>query len=205
MAENMLFVAVIPAAGLSSRMGRFKPLLPFGDSTVIETSVGTALSYVDKAAVILGKRSEELSKLLSSRFSDKLILAENRDYETTDMLTSVKIGLCAIGACDACFILPADMPGVASDVYTALANAFDKDDEVLIPVIGGRKGHPVLISSALIPRVIAYSGDMGLKGFFKECKVRYIPVDNKGIIIDLDTPEDYKNIRNADARLTDKA
>ena len=192
------FAAVIPAAGLSSRMGDFKPLLRFNGSTVIESAVSSALVHCDTAAVVLGKRARELRELLQSRFKERLIFAENPDYASTDMLTSVKIGIGALNKLESkiagFFISPADMPCIPPTVYGALTAEFDcGKDEALIPVAGGRRGHPPLIASRLAPDILAYDGADGLRGFYRTVSVREIPIPDKGIHTDLDTPEDYRS------------
>ena len=196
MQDGFRIAAVVPAAGLSSRMGSFKPLLPYADGTVIEASVGNALSRAQRAVVVLGKRGDELRELLFSRFGDRLLFVMNPDYASTDMFASVKIGLRAIGECGAFFIAPADMPLISPSVYAALADAFTGSDEILLPVVGGRRGHPPLISAALIPEILAYDGSDGLRGFYRKRKVREISVDDEGVVTDLDTPLDYEEIKN---------
>lgn len=196
MGEKKRFAAVIPAAGLSSRMGDFKPLLEFNGSTVIESAVTGALSSCDTAVIVLGKRAAQLRELLQSRFKNRLIFAENPDYASTDMLASVKIGVRAIESIDSgysgFFISPADMPCIPPEVYMGLITEFDRaKDEVLIPVTGGRRGHPPLIASKLIPDILAYNGTDGLRGYYHGASVREIPIADSGILTDLDTPEDY--------------
>ena len=186
--------AVIPAAGLSSRMGRFKPLLPFGDSTVIEHAVGTALAVCDTAVAILGKRADELRELLS-RFGDRLIITENPDYASTDMLTSIQLGVRALPDCDAFFLVPADMPLIAESTYRALVDAFDGSAEALIPTFGGRRGHPPLISATLIPEILGDTGGGGLKAILRRHTVRLIHVEDRGCTVDLDTPADYEALK----------
>lgn len=192
MADNMRFWAVVPAAGESRRMGRFKPLLPLGESTVIETAVACALTAADKAVVTVGKRSGELAAVLRDSFGEQVIIVENPDYAVTDMLTSVKLGLSVVADCDAFFILPADMPLVSADTFRALAAGFREGDEVLIPTFNGRQGHPVLAAAVLIPGILDYSSDTGLKGFFNSRRVRRTDVADTGILTDLDTPQDYE-------------
>ena len=186
------FGAVIPAAGLSSRMGAFKPLLPYGGGTVIESAVDSVLPYVSAAAAVLGNRADELRAALRASFGDRLIIAENPAYAATDMLTSVKIGLRAIGGCDAFFLLPADMPAVPAAVYEALIGAFDGCAEVIYPVLDGRRGHPPLIAASLIPAILAYEGGGGLRAILSGCRTKEIPVQSGGILLDLDTPQDYE-------------
>lgn len=186
------FGAVIPAAGLSSRMGAFKPLLPYGGGTVIEAAVGPALQYADKAVVVLGNRAGELGAALRASFGDRLTFALNPDYASTDMLRSVQIGLRAMGECGAFFLLPADMPAIPPSVYGALTASFDGSADVIYPVLGGRRGHPPLIHSRLIPDILAYEGGGGLRAILSVRSVREIPITDSGILVDLDTPSDYE-------------
>ena len=193
MKKRFRFGAVIPAAGLSSRMGAFKPLLPYGNSTVIGSAIGSVLPYVDTAAVITGCRADELSEALSRGFGNRLTIVNNLDYASTDMLTSVRIGLRALGECDAFFLLPADIPAVTAKVYEALISAFDGEADVIYPVYDGRRGHPPLIHSRLIPDILAYEGDGGLRAILSGRDIKDIGVNDRGILRDLDTPQDYQN------------
>ena len=68
------FGAVIPAAGMSSRMKAFKPLLPYGKSTVIESTVATVLEAVTTAVVVLGNRADEVEAVLKQRFGDRVTM-----------------------------------------------------------------------------------------------------------------------------------
>ena len=136
--------AAIPAAGLSSRKGAFKPLLQFGGETVIEASVSNALSAADHAFVVLGKRADELRELLAARFGERLSFAVNPDYASSDMLASIRIALALMDGYDAFFISPADMPLISPAVYKTLADAFRPDDGILMPVASGRRATPVV-------------------------------------------------------------
>lgn len=196
MAGEYRFGAVIPAAGLSSRMGAFKPLLPYEGATVIEAAIGLVLPYIDSAVAVLGKRADELRAVLGERFGESLTIACNPDYASTDMFVSVKIGLRAMGECDAFFLLPADMPAIPSAVYEALINAYDGTCDVIYPVVSGRRGHPPLISARLIPDILAYEGEGGLRAILRGCKTKEIRISDKGILLDLDTPQDYAEVQS---------
>lgn len=191
MVSGFRLAAVIPAAGLSSRMGTFKPLMMFGSQTVIEACVENAVSAVDQTVIVLGKRANEIRDLLTARFGHTVLFIDNPDFASTDMLTSVRIALRSLGDCDAFFITPADMPMIPPSVYREIYRSFCPDDDILIPVTGGRRGHPPLISARLIPDIIAYDGTDGLRGFYRSHKVREIEVRDTGILKDLDTPADY--------------
>lgn len=195
MKQKYRFGALIPAAGLSSRMGAFKPLLPCGDSTVIETAIGSVFPYVSTAVAVVGHQGEKLRSVLTDTFKDRLTIVTNPDYATTDMLRSVQLGLRAMGDYDAFFLLPADMPLIKPQVYEALITAFDNSADVIYPVFGGRRGHPPLISSAVVPAILGYRGDGGLRAILNSCVTKEVKIPDSGILTDLDTPRDYENIR----------
>lgn len=192
MPEKFRFGAVIPAAGLSSRMGAFKPLLPFGEQTVIEASVGSVMPYVSTAVAVVGFRGGEVAATLRDRSDPRLTIARNPDYAATDMLRSVQLGLRAMGECDAFFLLPADMPLISPAVYEALIAAFDGGCDVIYPVIDGRRGHPPLISARLIPAILGYEGGGGLRAILSDRLTKEIAIADEGILTDLDTPQDYE-------------
>ena len=188
--------AVIPAAGLSSRMGKFKPLLRCRNSTVIETAIGSVLPYVSSAVAVVGYQGEKLGQVLTSRFGDRLTIITNPEYASTDMLRSVQLGIRALDECDAFFLLPADMPLIEPPVYQAMIAAFDASAEVFYPVYDGKRGHPPLISCALAPAILDYRGDGGLRAILSSRAVKEVRIADEGILVDMDTPEDYENIKN---------
>ena len=188
--------AVIPAAGMSSRMQAFKPLLPFRDSTVIECTAEAALEAAPRVVVVLGNHADEVERVLKKRFGDRLTIVRNPDYRSTDMLYSVQIGLDALGKCDGFFLLPGDMPAVGSDTLRALAEAFDGEHKVIFPSCNGRKGHPPLIAASLIPAIRSYRSEGGLRAILSDVPKKVIELGDKGITTDLDTPEDYAAMLN---------
>ena len=190
------FGAVIPAAGMSSRMKSFKPLLPFRDSTVIECTVEAVLRVVSRAVVVLGNQADAVERVLKIRFGDRLTIVRNPDYRTTDMLRSVQIGLDALQECDAFFLLPGDMPAVGSDTLKTLMQAFDGRHMVIFPTCNHRKGHPPLIHSSLISAIRNYRGEGGLRAVFRDVPQLSIELSDMGITADLDTPKDYAEIIN---------
>lgn len=186
------FGAVIPAAGMSSRMGEFKPLLPLGADTVIERTVGSVLPYAESVVVVLGNRTDEVREVLQKRFGSRVETALNPDYRTSDMLRSVQLGLEKLGECDGFFLLPGDMPAVGGGVFAALMEAFDGESRVIYPTCRGKKGHPPLIRASLIPEILAYNGEGGLRAILQKNSPTYVEHPDTGTAIDLDTPEDYR-------------
>lgn len=99
---------LIPAAGLSSRMGDFRPLMPLRGKTLIENTIDSLLLCgAAPNVVVLGRRGRDLEAILKSRYiGDGVITVFNPDYAATDMLTSVKLWLDALPECRAFFLLP---------------------------------------------------------------------------------------------------
>ncbi len=187
--------ALILCAGESSRMGDFKPLLPLEDSTVIERSVSSVLDVCSHAVVVTGKRAEEVEEVLERAFSGRVSFVRNERYSFTDMLTSIRLGLSVLPFCEYFFLLPGDMPLVRRETFERLIEDRHSAD-TLYPVFHGRRGHPVLISTRLKEQILAYCGDSGLKGFLSTVdSIKEIPVEDSGILLDLDTRDDYQTAK----------
>ncbi len=191
--------ALILAAGLSRRMGEFKPLLPLRGGTVIENSVESVLrGGAETAVVVTGYRADEVESVLHAAFGDRVAFARNEDYASTDMMRSVQIGAAALPECAAFFLLPGDMPVVAHDTFEKLL-AFRKREKapVIFPTLDGFRKHPPLIDARLIPAICAFAGDGGLRGLWKryEHDIRTVAVDDAGVWVDLDTRSEYQECK----------
>lgn len=187
---------LILAAGLSSRMGDFKPLMPLRGKTLIENTIDSMLLCgINSVTVVVGYRGREVERVLRSRyFGDTVTVAYNRDYAVTDMLASVKIGLAAMPPCDAFFLLPGDMPVVSKETFLAVAQAMPpRGDSVVFPTLEGYRKHPPLIGGRFIPLILDYDGAEGLRGFWRlhEDAVITVPVDDVGCWTDIDTFAQY--------------
>jgi len=181
--------ALIVAAGMSSRMGQFKPMLNIGSISVAQRIIATlSQSGVGKIVMVTGYNATMLERHLAG---NGVIFLRNEDYETTQMFDSVKIGLrYLLGKCDRILFTPVDVPlFTAKTVKTIL----DSGAPLVCPICEGRQGHPILIANELIPEILADSGEMGLKGAIDRCSVPLmrIDVDDPGTIHDADTPEDF--------------
>lgn len=189
---------LIPAAGLSSRMGDFKPLLPLRGRTVIENTAELLLSAgAEQLVVVLGHRGTEVETLLRARYPEQVIPVYNPAYAASDMLASIKIGLAAMPACDAFFLLPGDMPIVSAATCQAVRQVLPMGAKrAVFPAVLGRRRHPALIAGSLIPEILAYDGTDGLRGFWRQnaALVDTVPVSDDGCCTDLDTPEQYQAV-----------
>ena len=181
--------ALIVAAGMSKRMGKFKPMLSIGSISVAQRVVATlSQAGVSKIVMVTGYNATMLERHLAG---NGIIFLRNEQYETTQMFDSVKIGLrYLLDKCDKVLFTPVDVPlFTAKTVKTIL----DSGAPLAVPMCEGRQGHPILISNELLPEILEDSGEMGLKGAMDRCSVPLmrIDVEDFGTIHDADTPEDF--------------
>ncbi len=189
--------ALIVAAGLSSRMGDFKPMLPLGESTIIRTVIGKLKSVGCQSIVLVtGHRAAELERHVADL---DVLTVKNPEYVVSDMFSSVKLGLRALPEATAqLFFLPGDIPLFSPDTLLAMKMEMAKTKrEVVIPVHEGRRGHPLLISRTIVPEILDYRGEMGLKGALARLNERsaFLEVRDAGVTLDADRPEEYRRLQ----------
>lgn len=185
---------LVLAAGMARRMGTTKQLLPFGDKTVLQTVVDTLVdAKLAGVAVVLGHDAEAVRDSLRGR---PVRFCVNEAYRE-GMFSSVLCGLRALPAdADAALIALGDQPQIALNAVRAVAQAYREGDKgIVVPVSGERRGHPVLIDLSRYRReILSLSGDRGLKPVVRGHPedTLEVPVDDEGILRDLDTPADYR-------------
>ena len=185
--------AIILAAGRSERMGAFKPLLPFGPKTVIETCIENMRSGgVETVVVVLGldSRAEELKTHLQN---SRITFAINPD-PVSEMSDSIACGVRALTeGIQAVIINPVDHAAVPGEVVAMLIDEWQKGARLVKPVWNGRGGHPVLIDLEFRAELLSLDRDGGLKTFFSDhqTQVNRVEVNSNYIARDMDTWDDY--------------
>jgi len=191
---------IILAAGLSSRMKAFKPLLKLKEKTIIEYSIDSMLySGVNQIIVVLGFHAEQIKTLLGNKYDcSKLKFIFNEKYAEADMFTSVKLGVSAMDSCDAFYLLPGDMPAIQTKTFLMVKELMEKRASAMaaFPSINGQRKHPPLISWKCIELILKFNGNEGLRGVWKliENQIVTVPVEDFGCTIDADTTEDYNRL-----------
>jgi len=171
-------------------MHTWKPLLPFGASTIIETVVNTALEVCRDVVLVTGYRAEELASVFSE--NRRVKIACNPDWKE-GMLSSILAGIKLIEA-DKFFIVPGDMPFLKSAVYHSLIEASPAD--VAYPEYNGRRGHPVLVDSGVIDTIYRIAGEKSsMREILHGLEYSVVQWKDDTIHKDLDTPIDYNNDR----------
>lgn len=188
----MLIAAVVLAAGGSVRMGAPKQTLRFRGVPMLQVVVETLRrSKVDRVVVVLGAHEPEVRKDVS--FDEELVV-ENPDY-SSGMSSSIRAGLAAVPDADAALVVLADQPFLAPQTIDILVEAYRVSrSPVVLPVFRGRRGNPVLFDRSLFPEISRLRGDVGAKAVVRahQADLLEVPVDDAGVVEDIDTPEDYK-------------
>lgn len=198
---------VIPAAGLSSRMAAWKPLLPWGNTSICGAVVDTVLSAGIKPVVVAGYRGEELADSFADR--PELAVVLNDDWES-GMLGSIRTGVDFIlqncltdgeGDATGFFVVPADMPRIPVQAFALMTAELaenlsevaggEKAPAAVFAARAGRLGHPVWIPAAFIPALRELDPGSRLRDYLLGQPWTSVEVDDDGIFEDLDTPEAY--------------
>lgn len=185
--------AIILAAGRSERMGAFKPLLPFGPKTVIETCIENMRSGGVETVVVVvseGPRAEALKTQLQN---SAVTFAINPD-PASEMSYSIACGVRALpDGFQAVLINPADYAAVPGEVVRQLIGEWQQGARLVKPTWNDRGGHPVLIDLKFRDQLLNLDPAGGLKRFFvdHEMQVRRVAVASNYVARDMDTWDDY--------------
>lgn len=188
-----VLAAIIPAAGLSSRMGRFKPLLPLGEGTVLSRCVAPFQeNRIDRVIVVTGKNRDEVS---SEAARAGAVSVHNERFEQ-GMFSSVLVGVGALPPeVSAFFLLPADMPLIRPETISRLADEYRRTaPAILYPSFLGERGHPPIIGRQLLRDILRHDGAGGLRAVLQRHEAAALDLDvaDSGTLLDLDHPEDYE-------------
>lgn len=185
--------AIILAAGFSSRMERFKPLLPLGGDTMTDRVVSIFTRNNVDVVLVVGWNKGDLLGGMKSR---NITVVENPEYRN-GMFTSVLAGIRHLPPmCEAFFVMPVDVPLVKpATVHRLLDESAMYPGMIICPCFEKRRGHPPLVPSVLIPDILQWTGERGgLRAFLDHRKdiQRDVSVPDRNILFDIDTIDDLE-------------
>jgi len=184
-AEMIVVDCIVPAAGRSERFGRWKPMVPFRDGTIVSGAVSAALAACRRVILVTGYRGDELAARFAAE--PRVAVVHNPDWEL-GMFSSIRCGAARVET-DRFFIMLADMPFVGPEVYRALLEAGSAD--YVFPVHGGMRGHPVLAGERVREAVLAADPATGsMKEIARRLSVIEVPWIDDSVLRDVDAPED---------------
>ena len=184
---------ILLAAGLSTRMGAPKQLLPFGESTIVETVVDNMLgAKFDEVIVVVGHRAEEIQTQLGTR---PIKAVFNPDYRD-GMLTSAQTGIRALESSDAFALMLVDQPFITSTLIDQVVDAYQRTEKgIALPSYNYKRGHPVIFDQKYACNILALTSESGgVRTLFKAYgdDIHYVTVDTDNVLRDIDYREDYE-------------
>lgn len=189
--------ALILAAGLSSRMGGFKPLMQLNGKPLIHHAIELFESTnIEEIVTVVGHRSGELIPFVEQTNSRWVI---NHRYHD-GMFSSIQLGIREFSQpCAGFFLLPVDIPLVRPETIKQLREVFAQEpsSSVCYPEYESRRGHPPLISTNLIEEISGFKEQGGMRNLLRnfEHQACVIPVADKYILMDADTDEDFSRLQ----------
>jgi molybdenum cofactor cytidylyltransferase len=173
-------------------MSAFKPLLPFGNKTVIECCIDyLQQGGVETIVVVLGHRAEELRQTLRNL---PVTFALNPDPDS-EMGASIAAGVHELPpSARATLIALSDHPAVPASVVSTLIETWKNGARLVVPTWQNRGGHPVLVDLSFKQELLNLSSTGGLKSFLAADPedLQRVPVDSPFIARDMDTWDDYQ-------------
>ena len=185
--------AIILAAGQSERMGKLKPLLRFNDKTFLDQIISVLkLSVLGRITVVLGAEAEKIKK--SADLSGTNIV-RNKDYQK-GQLSSLIAGMEQTPQeTEAILVCLVDNPFITKEVVNKIISKFKQTNSpIIVPVFNKKRGHPTLFSRSLFNELLNAPEEQGARYvlYSNEEKILELETSESGILIGIDTPDDYK-------------
>jgi len=185
----MNICVIITAAGTSSRQNQNKLLMRSCNETIIEKTIYTFTNINVDIFVVVGHQKEELIPVIEHRFGTDINIVVNEDYKM-GIASSIVKGINAgqiiydyYGFCNG------DKPFIKKKTVRSLVDYLSqKKPQILVPVFQEKVGHPTFFSREFLDDMVNLKGDIGGSQVIKKYqeKVTYLPVDDEGIILDMD-------------------
>ncbi len=198
----MRLFAIIPAAGLSRRMGRPKLTLDLAGRPVIARLLDALDHPAIAATTVVFRRSDEELRDALQPFD---IVAVQPSHDPPDMRSSVGHGVATIRSRyapepeDTWILIPADHPVLDADVISELVNEWKTSNaDMMVPVHDGKRGHPTFFRWTLANRLSEIPDGQGLNWLrtLNGVTVCEHPIGSDSILLDLDTPEDFQRLHS---------
>lgn len=191
-------VAIVLAAGASTRMGRQKQTLPFDGGTMLGAVVGTTLAApFDEVRVVVPEGARYRLPA-----DGRLVVVENRNRDE-GMASSLRAGSETLPDETATVaIVLADLPLLRADTVRKLLDAAEREpDRIVFPRYEGRRGHPVLFPRRLVGELRELRGDRGARAVLERHRDEALALDveDPGVCLDIDTPRDYASVMRGDS------
>lgn len=190
----MMINAIVLAAGESKRMGKPKPLLRFNDKTFLDQIISVLrLSDADRITVVLGAEAETIRRSVDLSGTNVVI---NKDYAKGQLSSLIAAIEQTPEDTDAILVCLVDAPFITKEVVTKIIGKFkETNNPIIVPVFNKERGHPTLFSRSLFAELLSAPEDQGARYvlYSHEAEVLEVETSENGILIGIDTPDDYRH------------
>lgn len=189
------------SAGLSGRMGEFKPLMQFNGESFVTGITRKLFTFCSKVVVVTGFQNEKVESTINSQFAILNSQFENRvacvynPYYEKEMFTSLKAGIEHLKDSEWVLYHFVDQPFFSNDFYRKIISQISSECDWIQPVHNGKEGHPVMFNKKVIDLISKSSLDSHLRMIrdLPDVRKNYWNCGYREVLIDFDTPEDLKN------------
>ncbi|MBZ5554033.1 MAG: nucleotidyltransferase family protein [Acidobacteriia bacterium] len=188
-----MIIGIILAAGESKRMGTPKALLKIGDRPFINHIANQLeAAQLDLIYAVLGEKADLIQEVLDRN----IIVIHNPNFRE-GQISSLRTAIDKVQYenCDGVIVALVDHPMVSTTVVSKLIESFYQSKKrIIIPTHTGKRGHPVLYSREVFAEILEAPPDQSAKAIRLENleETLEVEVDDPGILVDIDTPQDYE-------------
>jgi molybdenum cofactor cytidylyltransferase len=192
------FVSVVLAAGQGARFGGAKQLAEFRGMPMVRRAAEVLLnSEVGRIVAVVGHRADDVKEALKGLPVQCIF----NPHWAEGLATSIRVGLGALGEdTEGVLFFLADQPTVRSETVDKLLKAFrEHRGSIVVPVFRGRRGNPALFPKGFFRELSSLKGDVGGREIIKRWPeaVLEVPVEDPGVLLDVDRPEDMVNLADS--------
>ena len=189
-----MIVAVILAAGESSRMGRPKPLLPIKEESFLQHIIGILKSSkVGAVKAVLGHKADEIQRKTDFSGCEVVINKDYKQGQLSSLITAIN-SLPKEGV-DGILLCLVDHPYISTSLVNRMIDSFYQSEKyIIVPTYKAKRGHPVIFSNQLFPELLKASPKVGAREVLRNNpdKILELATEERGIIKDIDLPQDVK-------------
>lgn len=189
---NFKTAGLLLAAGLSSRMGKLKALLPWEGRPLIQYQIEQMKQAgIDEIIVVLGYKAEYLQKIIST-FEIKAVINKNYEYGKS---SSIRKGISSLHKeVDGIFISAVDQPVPSAILQKMKAHLEENEAAVVIPTYEMKRGHPILLHASTKNDLLLVNEEtLGLRSVIDKYQqqIAYLEVNDPSILLNFNKQEDY--------------
>jgi molybdenum cofactor cytidylyltransferase len=199
-ANSARVFGIIPAAGASQRMGRPKQLLPWDDSTILESTITHVLDGGVGGLVVVTNSTVSAALKLADTDRHHTVVLDDPDAEMLDSIIAGVVTLRTVyqpADDDAFLVCPGDLPRMTADIVHACVIGYRAHSgQIVAAAAGNRPRHPLVVPFALAEALPQLHG-IGLRGLLDRHGniLHTINIADSPAVQDVDTPDDYELLR----------